>query len=61
MARLQLCIAVIAGWNVYAVHESGGGLRRTLQLLGYPIRFSVDQNGKFTDLVDRGLPTPGLK
>ena len=43
--------------SVYAVHESGGGIRRTLQLLGYPIRFSVDQNGKLTDLVDRG-PRP---
>ena len=40
--------------NVYAVHESGGGVRRTLQLLGYPIRFSVDEQGKLTDLVDRG-------
>lgn len=40
--------------SVYAVHESGGGIRRTLQLLGYPIRFSVDENGKLTDLVDRG-------
>ena len=39
--------------SVYAVHESGGGRRRTLQLLGYPIRFSVDDNGKLTDLVDR--------
>jgi hypothetical protein len=47
--------------NVYAVHESNGGLRRTLQLLGYPIPFSVDQNGKLTDLVDRGQPTSGLK
>ena len=40
--------------SVYAVHESGGGMRRTLQLLGYPIRFSVDESGKLTDLVDRG-------
>lgn len=40
--------------SVYAVHKSGGGIRRTLQLLGYPIRFSVDGNGKLTDLVDRG-------
>ncbi|MGI8733290.1 MAG: hypothetical protein ACR2LM_08310 [Pyrinomonadaceae bacterium] len=39
--------------SVYAVHESGGGIRRTLQLLGYPIRFSVDENGRLTDLVDR--------
>ena len=47
--------------NVYAVHESAGGLRRTLQLLGYPIRFSVDQNGKLTDLVDRGQSASVLK
>lgn len=40
--------------SVYAVHKSGGGIRRTLQLLGYPIRFSVDESGKLTDLVDRG-------
>ena len=40
--------------SVYAVHESGGGARRTLQLLGYPIRFSVDESGRLTDLVDRG-------
>jgi hypothetical protein len=41
--------------SVYAVHKSGGGIRRTLQLLGYPIRFSVDENGKLSDLVDRGV------
>lgn len=39
--------------SVYAVHKSGGN-RRTLQLLGYPIKFSVDEHGKLTDLVDRG-------
>jgi hypothetical protein len=39
--------------NVYAVHESGGGIRRTLQLLGYPIRFAVGENGRLTDLVER--------
>jgi hypothetical protein len=27
--------------RVYAVHESGGGARRTLQLVGQPLRFSV--------------------
>jgi hypothetical protein len=41
--------------SVYSVHKSGGGIRRTLQLLGYPIRFAVDENGKLTDLVDRGV------
>ena len=40
--------------SVYAVHKSSRGSRRTLQLLGYPIKFSVDENGKLTDLVDRG-------
>lgn len=28
--------------RVYVAHESGGGLRRTLQLIGKPVRFSVD-------------------
>ena len=32
--------------RVYALHESGGGMRKSLQLLGKPIPFSVDQNGK---------------
>jgi hypothetical protein len=36
--------------HVYAVHASAGGLRRTLQLVGDPIRFSVDQNGRLIDL-----------
>ncbi len=40
--------------SVYAIHESGGGIRKTLPLLGYPIRFEVDENGKLTDLVKRG-------
>lgn len=39
--------------SVYAIHESEGGLRKSLQLLGYPIRFAVDENGKLTDLVKR--------
>lgn len=39
--------------RVYAIHESGGGIRRTLQLLGYPIRFSVDEKGELKDLVKR--------
>ena len=29
--------------RVYAVHASGGGQRRTLQLIGKPLRFSVDE------------------
>jgi len=31
--------------RVYALHDSGDGLRKTLQLLGDPIPFSVDPNG----------------
>jgi hypothetical protein len=30
--------------RVYAVHESGGGARRTLQLIGKPVRFVVGAN-----------------
>jgi hypothetical protein len=32
--------------RVYALHESGGGLRKSLQLLGDPIPFVVSQEGK---------------
>jgi hypothetical protein len=32
--------------RVYALHASGGGTRRSLQLVGDPIRFSVAANGK---------------
>jgi hypothetical protein len=39
--------------RVYAVHGSGGETRRTLQKLGDPIRFRVDQNGSLTDVSDR--------
>ena len=35
--------------RVYAMHESGGGKRRTLQLLGKPLRFTVD-SGKARSL-----------
>ena len=31
--------------QVYAMHSNGAGTRRTLQLLGDPIRFVVDVNG----------------
>ncbi|SRR6266545_88878 len=31
--------------RVYALQESGGGTRKSLQLVGDPILFSVDQNG----------------
>lgn len=32
--------------SVFALHESGGGARKSLQLLGNPIPFSVGENGK---------------
>jgi len=31
--------------RVYASHESGAGLRKSLQLLGNPVVFEVDSNG----------------
>ncbi len=34
--------------RVYAIHESANGNRQSLQLVGNPIRFAVDQNGKLT-------------
>ncbi len=40
--------------RVYAIHESGRGKRKTLQLVGDPIRFAVDEKGRLTDLVQRG-------
>jgi hypothetical protein len=36
--------------RVYALHDSGDGKRKTLQLVGDPIRFSVDTNGKASAL-----------
>lgn len=32
--------------RVYALHDAGDGKRKTLQLLGDPIRFDVDAKGK---------------
>jgi hypothetical protein len=32
--------------RVYALHESGGGVRQSLQLVGDPLRFNVDRDGK---------------
>jgi hypothetical protein len=32
--------------RIYALHDSGGGARKSLQLLGNPIVFRVDSNGK---------------
>ena len=42
--------------RVYALHASGGETRRTLQQLGDPIRFRVDETGSLTDVSDRRSP-----
>jgi len=34
--------------RIYALHDSGAGTRKTLQLLGDPVSFLVDSNGKLT-------------
>lgn len=34
--------------RVYAIHESSGGNRQTLQLVGDPIPFALDENGEPT-------------
>jgi hypothetical protein len=36
--------------RVYALHDSGGGARKSLQLLGDPIKFLVDGNGSLIKL-----------
>lgn len=36
--------------RVYALHDSGEGVRKTLQLLGDAIPFSVDSNGKLVSV-----------
>lgn len=36
--------------HVYAMHVSAGGFWRTLQLVGDPIRFSVDESGRLINL-----------
>lgn len=35
--------------RVYALHDGGGGVRKSLQLLGHPIVFDVDEDGKTLD------------
>jgi hypothetical protein len=37
--------------RVYALHDSGNGARKSLQLLGDPIPFVVDDRGKLSALV----------
>jgi hypothetical protein len=32
--------------RIYALHDSGAGMRKSLQLLGKPVLFSVDASGK---------------
>ena len=39
--------------RIYALHESGAGLRKSLQLLGKPIVFSVDAGGKLRRSVSK--------
>jgi hypothetical protein len=39
--------------RVYAAHESGKGARYTLQLLGDPVQFEVDQNGAWRRVADK--------
>ncbi len=39
--------------RVYALHESGGGARYTLQLLGDPIRFVANADGSLTDVSNK--------
>lgn len=36
--------------RIYAVHDSGGGVRKSLQLLGSPIRFSISAGGKVSPI-----------
>lgn len=35
--------------RIYALHDSGQGKRKTLQLVGNPIRLQVDPNGKLSE------------
>lgn len=41
--------------RVYAVHDSGAGMRKALQLLGDPIMFTVAPNGKIEPGPSQGL------
>ncbi len=43
--------------RVYAVYGGGAGTRRTLQLIGKPFRFRVEENGR-TGLPEKGIPRP---
>lgn len=39
--------------RVYVLHDSGDGVRRSLQLLGDPILFSVDEAGKLIKVTSK--------
>ena len=39
--------------HVYAIHASGDGTHRTLQLVGNPIRFMFHENGKLSQMSNR--------
>jgi hypothetical protein len=39
--------------RVYAVHDSGKGARKTLQLVGEPITFALDGDGKLSSTMSR--------
>ena len=43
--------------RVYALHDSGAGTRKTLQLVGLPIGFSVDEKGSLLSLSRTDLKT----
>jgi len=42
--------------RIYALHESGGAARQTLQQLGDPIRFATNASGAITDLSTASTP-----
>ncbi|HXM34472.1 MAG TPA: hypothetical protein VN920_04760 [Pyrinomonadaceae bacterium] len=41
--------------RVYALHSSGGGIRQSLQLVGDPISFLVDANGRLIKAEETSL------
>jgi hypothetical protein len=45
--------AIESGYHearIYAIHDSGGGARKTLQLVGHPLRFEVAPDGTLKSL-----------
>lgn len=47
--------------RVYALHDSGGGARKSLQLLGDPVQFVVAANGEIRPRSSSSLSAPGLQ